>query len=470
MSRRILLINTNTVKPPVSPVGLEYAGEALLNSGIAVDILDLSFTPDWRSSLRKQLQDNEPLLVGMTVRNTDDCSFVSRRSFLPWIASIVSELRYLTGSPVVLGGAGFSTMPVAALKAAAADMGVAGDGEEALPALARCLLNAEDFTRLPNLVHRQNGKVVSNPRIESDLGNLPAMRRELFDNRRYEEYGAMVGIETKRGCPGGCIYCADPIAKGKVVRTWPIKSIIQEIRSLIEQGVCWLHMCDSEFNIPLEHAKNVCTAIINQGLGQKINWYCYCSPVPFDRELALLMKAAGCSGINFGIDSLCDEQLQRLGRIHSSDDVSRLVNLLDAHKINYMCDLLIGGPGETHETIIKTIEKAKKINISLVGIAAGVRVYPHTYLRESIANGTIRGKMYPEICENPGQPLFYVSPSLDNDLIAEINRRIDGDERFLLLSSPSDGGSYNYADDEMLCALIQKGSRGAYWDILKKNQ
>ena len=78
-----LLINTNVVKPPISPVGLEYVGEALVEAKVPVRVLDLAFTTDWKAALAEELNEIEPLAVGVTVRNTDDSCFTTRRSFLP---------------------------------------------------------------------------------------------------------------------------------------------------------------------------------------------------------------------------------------------------------------------------------------------------------------------------------------------------------------------------------------------------
>jgi len=469
MAHPILLINTNVARPPVSPVGLEYVGEALIEAGTPVQVLDLSFEADWEASLRRKLAGDVALAVGLSVRNTDDCSFVSRRSFLPWIEEVVTEVKRLTGAPVYLGGAGFSTMPEAVLAATQADGGIEGDGEEALLALAESLTKGEEVGRLPNVVYWRNGDVVRNPRVDVDLRYLPKPRRRLFDNRRYEQLGAIVGIETKRGCSQGCIFCADPVAKGKRVRLRPPSIVVQELQDLADQGVSWLHLCDSEYNLPLEHAKDVCRAIIQKGLGDKMRWYCYCSPIPFDEELAGLMKAAGCAGINFGVDSLSDEQLYRLGRVHSSYDVDQLVHLLQKEGLNYMCDLLIGGPGETAQTVRTTVDKAKELDVPLVGIAVGVRVYPHTILGNGVANGSISGGLHPAAGENLHQPVFYLSPMLGNGALALIDQLVAGDPRFLVLSKPAERGSYNYADDESLCQLIEQGARGAYWDIIRRS-
>ena len=469
MSRAVLLINTNVAQPPVSPVGLEYVGQSLIEAGVPIQVLDFSFETDWKASLQRQLKNDEPLMVGVSVRNTDDCSFVSKKSFLPWIDNVVAELKQLTRAPVFLGGVGFSTMPEAVITTTQADGGIEGDGEEALPALAKSLVKGEDITSLPNIVYRRNGEVVRNPRIDVDLRRLPRPHRHLFDNRRYEQFGAMVGIETKRGCSQGCIFCADTVAKGKRVRLRPPQGVGQEFRDLTDQGVSWFHICDSEFNLPPDHAKDVCQAIIQQGLGNKIRWYCYCSPTPFDKELAGLMKVAGCAGINFGVDSLCDEQLSRLGKEHSSNDAARLVRVLHGERLNYMFDLLIGAPGETLETVRITIDKATELNIPLVGIAAGVRVYPHTPLDESITNGSIKEGLHPNANEGLHKPVFYMSPALGDNALALINQLIGDDTRFLVLSEPAEKRSYNYADAEELRQLIEAGARGAYWDIIRQS-
>ncbi len=470
MTGSVLLVNTNVTRPPVSPVGLEYVGEALIEAGISVGVLDLSFVTDWKEGLAREVKSSEPLVVVLSVRNTDDSSFATRKSFLPWIYEVVAEARRLTGAFLLLGGVGFSVMPEAVLRLTGADFGVAGDGEEVLPILAKCLVNGEDISRLPNLVYWNNGSIVRNRTADVDLRHLTVPKRRLFDNKGYEKLGAIVGIETKRGCSQKCIFCADPVAKGSRVRLRPPKMAAQEFQNLLAQGVSWFHLCDSEFNLPVAHARDVCSAIIEAGLGDKLRWYCYCSPVPFDRELAILMKRAGCAGINFGVDSLHDEQLVRLGRVHSMSDIQQLVSILKEEGLNYMFDLLIGGPGETKETVKTAIDNIRKLNVPLAGIATGVRVYPGTPLGRVVANGSIKKGLYPEGERESHEPLFYLSPHLGSDISWQINDIVAGDPRFLFLASPAEEGSYNYADDETLSRLIKKGARGAYWDIIRHSR
>ena len=458
MDRPFLLINSNTVRPPVSPVGLEYVGEALQSAEISVEVIDLSWEQDWHQALVTGLSRQEPLAVGITFRNTDDCSSISNRSFLPWLKDLVSAVKGQTSAPVILGGVGFSINPGPSMEFSEADYGIAGDGEEVAIILAQRLQQGQSIADLPNLVHRYKGRLVCNRRKTADLAKLPVPKRRLFDNPRYQAQGAMVGIETKRGCPERCIYCADPLAKGRSTRLRPPKAIVEEIRNLFQQGVSWYHLCDSEFNIPLSHAKEVCQAILDSGLGDQIKWYTYCSPLPFDSELARLMAKSGCAGINFGVDSLCDGQLKRLRRRHRLSHIENLVSTLRAEGLNFMFDLLLGGPGESEDTVRATADEAQRLDLPLIGVAVGVGIYPGTPLSK---------KIRAETAENALKPAVYISPALGDDPIGLVRQCLGSSPRFLLLAGPGEQGSYNYVDDVWLSRAIENGARGAYWDIIR---
>ncbi len=464
--RKFVLVNANIVRPPVSPVGLEYMAHSLQSNGIPVEIVDLAFEPDWKASLASAVADG-PLAVGIAVRNTDDCCFATGRSFLPWISEVVSEVKRLTGAPVVLGGVGFSVCPDDVMRLTGADFGICGEAEEAAVLLGRALDGRGEIGEVPNLLYAHYGQIRRNARSEVDLRVLPLPRRRILDNPRYQSEGAMVGIETKRGCPRHCIFCADPVAKGTRMRPRPPAVVVQEMEDLLAQGVSWYHLSDSEFNITLEHAKDVCRAIIAHGLGQKVRWYTYCCPFPFDQELANLMLRAGCVGINFGVDSLSDPQLERLGREHRLVHVERLVEVLKTAGTNFIFDLLLGGPGETESTVRDSIGEAQRLNIPLVGLAVGVRVYPGTRIWQLVTKGHLSVGLHGD--HSTGRdPLFFVSPELGRQPTEFVAATVAGDSRFFLLSAPEAENSYNYAGDRVLAEAIRGGARGAYWDILRR--
>lgn len=464
-----VLVNANTLKPPVSPVGLEYAAQSLLAAGIRAQVVDLAFETDWKVALAGALA-RDPFAVGIAVRNTDDCCFATGKSFLPWIREVVSEVGLLTSAPVVLGGVGFSTSPEEVLSAVGADFGICGDAEQSLPLLARALAEGDDISAVPNLARWRQGKLWRSWSSNVDLSQLPLPVRRLVDNPCYQRQGAMVGVETKRGCTGSCIFCADPVAKGNVVRVRPPQRVADEFEDLLEQGVSWFHLCDAEFNMPIGHAREVCRALIERGLGDRIRWYTYAAPFPFDLELARLMKRAGCAGVNFGVDSLDDGQLRRLGKGYRASHVEELVAMLKEAGLNFMFDLMFGGPGETEAVVRGTIEAVRRLGPPLAGASVGVRVYHGTPLWRMVNEGSA-GSLNPGVRGESGSgasPVFYVSPGLGPDPLALVEEAVGGDPRFMLLAAPSAKDSYNYAGDDVLAKAIEDGERGAYWDILRR--
>jgi hypothetical protein len=211
---QVALINTNRLQPPVAPIALDYIAEALQANGHPARLLDLCWEKDPEAAFRKFFKNSSFGLVGMTLRNTDDCAFTSRQSFLADFVGLVKSVRNHTDAPIVLGGVGFSVMPETILTLSEADYGIWGEGEFALPQLASRLEKRQKHEDLPNLIWRRGDSWQRNPPVWNSPAELPAMSRKWLDNKRYFRMGGQAGFETKRGCSGRCIYCADPVAKG----------------------------------------------------------------------------------------------------------------------------------------------------------------------------------------------------------------------------------------------------------------
>jgi len=464
----VALVNTNRIRPPIAPIGLDYVAEALNAAGHQVEILDLCWVDDGDAAIAGFFNDDgaDFGLVGVTLRNTDDSVFTSRHSFLVEFADVVNTIRQHTDALIVLGGVGFSILPEQILELCEADAGVWGDGEFALAEMANRLEEKREWHNLPNLIWRGNGRWHRNPPANPPLTDLPPMSRSWVDNRRYFREGGQAGIETKRGCPGQCIYCADPLAKGNEIRTRPAEAVADELERLLEQGIDHIHTCDSEFNPPQWHASQVCEEIIRRDLGDRLRWYAYCSPVPFSRELARLMRRAGCVGINFGVDNGDEEMLRRLRRGFAPDDIFNAARWCQEAGIAVMFDLLLGSPGETRESLVRTIDLMQRAEPDRVGVALGVRVYPGTeladlVLREEPTEGLLGG-------EDVSEPFYFLEPGIAPFAFELLNDLIGDDRRFFFFDPSRPDRDYNYDDNQRLVDAIGKGYRGAYWDILRR--
>lgn len=469
---QVLLVNTNRMKPAVAPIGLDYLADSLLAAGHETRLLDLCFSENIETDISGCVCDLEPDVIGVTVRNTDDCYFSGQSFFLPEIRSVIQSLRQASDAPIVLGGAGFSVSPVGATEFCGADFGIAGDGELAFVRLLDALKNHDDLSRVPGLVYHDGTMYRQNPDVPVNLSDLPCRRRALADNPLYFRKGGQAGFETKRGCPMACIYCADPVSKGQTVRLVPPAGVVAELSVLLMQGIDYFHTCDSEFNLPPDHARDVCRAIVDAGLGDRIRWYAYCAPTPFDEELALLFRRAGCAGIDFGADSGCDEMLRRLRRHFTTGDLANTAAICRRHGIPFMYDLLLGSPGETRETVRETIDFVRRVQADCVGLSVGLRVYagtPVAALIQAQGDPASNPCLYGARSEDPLflKPVFYVTRELGEGIFAFVRELVAGDPRFFLPADTPENSNYNYNDNTALVRAIENGARGAYWDILR---
>lgn len=462
----VALVNTNRIRPPIAPIGLDYVAEALNRAGHEVSVLDLCWTDEWRSAIVNFFDKKDFDLVGITLRNTDDCTFSTRHSFLNEFTDIIHTLRETTQALLVVGGVGFSVMPDQVLRRCRADAGLWGDGEFGFIQLADKIESKQPWHDVAGLIWRHGDRWRHNPPLTLPLTHLPPMSRRWVDNPRYFREGGQAGIETKRGCPGQCTYCADPLAKGRLVRPRPPEDVVAEIENLLEQAIDHIHTCDSEFNLPHWHALEISEAMIRHNLGDKVRWYAYCSPASFSLELAQKMGQGGCVGINFGVDNGDPKMLKRLRRDFGPHDILSAVGICRQVGIPVMLDLLLGSPGETRETVMTTIELVKRASPDQVGVAVGVRVYPRTGLshlanREGLRAGLIRGA-------DESEPVFFLEPAVAPFVSQLLDQLIDNDERFFFLDPSRPDRDYNYHANERLVEAIERGHRGAYWDILRK--
>jgi radical SAM superfamily enzyme YgiQ (UPF0313 family) len=166
---------------------------------------------------------------------------------------------------------------------------------------------------------------------------------------------------------------------------------------------------------------------------------------------------------------------------HSREDIAAAVKLCRLNNIAVMIDLLLGGPGETPQTVRETIDFIKRINPDCAGAALGVRVYPRTPMEKIVAQELQDGKDFNIRRKYSGpinlfKPTFYISNTLGERPAELVRELIDGDKRFFEpavetdneATESSDAANYNYNENLLLTQAIQKGARGAYWDILRQ--
>ena len=83
------------------------------------------------------------------------------------------------------------------------------------------------------------------------------------------------------------------------------------------------------------------------------------NPASITKESAQNWKILGINRVSIGVQSFNDDELKILGRIHSEKEIRPAIEMVRDHCTeNISLDLMYGIPGQTHETWMKSLQKA----------------------------------------------------------------------------------------------------------------
>ena len=402
---KILLVATNQtdrfmdrmVVRPV-PIGLAYITAAVDEGRHQMRVLDLMFSEDGPSDVAEAVHEFGPDLVGLSIRNLDNQSYFNPVWNLPGVKGIVERIRGLSDATVLCGGPAFSILPAECLEYVGADVGISGDAAEAFAMLVDRLDSGDDYTDIPGIVYRLDGRVeVSDGRFTSDFHRTP--RFDLLDVRKYNGSGFGVGVVTKLA--QAYYPTSDGGFDGSDWRIRDPEEVVDEVRALYDDyGINKIFFIDSGFNIPADHAKTLCRAIIDSGL--KIRWNSYVRPGHGDDELIGLMKESGCSLALLAESGRGGGDLgERLNGLGVMGHMCREAGLPFALNIGF------GEPGETEKSVDMKLSLLKQVEPAFAVLRLGSRVLPNTPVAETaLEEGMIESES--DLIE----PVFYVDEAV----------------------------------------------------------
>ena len=421
--KKILLVNSNTegAPYPVSPLGLCMVATAAGKAGYEVKVFDGLWDKKYREepenpdTLTNVLNDFQPDVIGVSIRNIDDVVMELSVYYVDEIERLcIDPIKKYKKGITVLGGAGYSLFPEELLERWQFDFGVVGPGEETF---VRLLKSLEDGAPPDNiqgvLLRNQDEKIVGSQEInlpkKKTILRVPDPRIDTHLN--YEPYlsRSAYPIQTKRGCALKCLYCSYPVLEGKTYQLRSAKDVVNEMESVLERiPDVVFEFVDSTFNHPPKHAENICRELIDRGLSLRMRTMGV-NPSGVTPELIALMRKAGFTQIDCTPDSASDKMLKNLRKGFNRKKLEQTARLLKEAEMPTMWFFVLGGPGETDETLEETFDFIHRFidERDLVYLTEGLRIYPKTGLaKTALREGVIKKD------ESLLTPHFYVSQML----------------------------------------------------------
>ena len=407
------------------PIGLAYIAGYLNSDRHQVKILDLMFSDNYLLDIENIVTSFKPELIGISLRNLDNVSYMDPQWALPITKEVIDKLRLITNAPVVCGGPGFSTLPEACFDYLEPDLAIAGDGGESFSQMADAMDSGEDYMHLSGMMYRSDaGTLTRRGMAYSEFSKPPLL--EQLDMARYEKAGFGIGVVTKLGDAfSNSIIAENNTANWRVLR--PIEDVIDEVQNLkTNYKLKKIFFIDSGFNVPLPYAKSLCNAIIDQQLD--LQWSSYLAPVPesCDDEVLELMKTAG-SGLvivtnKARVDTENESLEERLG------PVREVCKRCDRIGINYVISQNFGEPGETEATVDAKLDFLRDIDPALANLRVGVRIRPDTPTADAaIKEGIIGGE------DDLIKPSFYIAEPVREWLVEKLKNEADSYPRWNLV-------------------------------------
>lgn len=379
---RVLFISANTerINMPTIPLGLGCVAEATRRTGHEIRLLDLMSVTEPEKVIEEVVKDFPPEVIGISVRNIDDQKMEDTNLLLDKVRGVVSDCRNLSEAPIVLGGAGYSIFPVSALEHLQADMGIRGEGEASFLTLLERFESNASVAGVPGLYHREQGLQGERKFIEN-LDDFPLPPVDLWNQSYADDPDVWMPVQTRRGCSMDCNYCSTATIEGKRIRKRSPDLVAEWLQSYVDAGFQRFFFTDNIFNLPASYARELCRQILARKLD--ITWRSIIYPVRVDENLAGDMARAGGREVSLGFESGSENILNIMNKRFKPDDIRHTCALLKECGVRRMGFLLLGGPGETKESVEESLAFADSLELEMLKITIGIRIYPETALAKT---------------------------------------------------------------------------------------
>ena len=341
---------------PVPPLGLLYVAASLEQAGWRVAVVDAPGEGLSAALVIERLRMLRPTVIGLS-------------GLTPMRDRIARELDLVRPlcERVVLGGVHASRQREAALEEfPEVDALVIGEGERSAVELMRWWAGGAADDPPPGVMVR--GRPFREAEAPRDLDALPWPARHLVASARYryafQTRPTFTTMVTSRGCPFRCTFC-DRTVGGERWRPRSADSVVDELEHLSRDlGIGSVCIFDDNFTLDRKRVEAICRGIRLRKLD--IEWKCEARVDALSPALAKTMAAAGCRTVALGVESASQASLDRLRKGQTVEQARAAIAACREAGIETVAYLLVGIPGESPATTLRTLRFARRVGLDFV--------------------------------------------------------------------------------------------------------
>lgn len=343
------------------PLGMLYVGTVLKNEGYNVKALDLAVESFSADELIKIISESQAEIIGLSTYNEAWHSLIQ-------LSKIIKNIN--NNIKIFAGGAFATFCYESILNESEVDFVVTGEGEYATLELCNEICNDEKEYKAAGVIWKNSiGDIIvneTNKRIK-DLDSIPWPDRRLVD---LSKYTLPYTISTARGCPGECIFCSSKAFWGKKVIMRSAKGVYDEMKYLHDTlNASIFYIADDTFTASKKRIFEFCKLLEDTNVNY--TWGCESRADIVDEELIATINKAGCTKIQFGLESADNNILKGLKKKVTIEQIENAIKLAYKYHMHITASFIIGHGEDTKETIEKTLNFAefiqKEYGVNVVG-------------------------------------------------------------------------------------------------------
>jgi radical SAM superfamily enzyme YgiQ (UPF0313 family) len=378
------------------PLGLAYIAAVLKRASHKVTLIDAN-------ALR---MGPEQVLERVAALSPDVAGITCVTPLYPVVVHMCRSLKKrLPGVTVIVGGPQVTIMPELTMQNPAFDFGIAGEAEIAMPQLLDVLSGNGSPETIGGVLHRTGDTVLSSGAAElMAIDEIPFPFRQGLPNERYfdltTESRRVSSIMTARGCPYACSFCERYI-RGGHYRMRSADNVVAELQELVDTYGCTeVVIYDDTFTANKRRTAEICELILERGL--KFRWDCRTRVDCVEPGLLALMARAGCSRISYGVESASEDVREEFNKRITLEQVQQAFEWTRAAGIRILGYFMLGAPGETRESIERTLALSVTLNPDFAYYSIVVP-YPGTDLYDrALERGLIGHDYWRDFVESEG--------------------------------------------------------------------
>jgi anaerobic magnesium-protoporphyrin IX monomethyl ester cyclase len=311
--------------------------------------------------------------------------------------------NYAPNIPTIMVGGHVAALPERTLQEEPITFACNGEG---LTTIVQLLAGILPYAHIDGLVYWDWPKTVRvnkpAPLVDVKLlhGNvwelLPMQKYRAHNWQRFNDLSKRqpyASIYTSLGCPYACSFCCiqspfSPEVNGNRYRMRDPADVVAEIKMLHEKyGVETIKIIDELFVLNRKHYTAICQGIIDAGLGDKLNIWCYARVDTVHPENLDLLRRAGVRWLALGIESGSKHVRDGAVKALRNDDIVGVVRQIEAAGIHVISNWIFGLPDDDMESMQATLDLAVELNTAFANFYCA-QAYPGSKLyADAVARG-----------------------------------------------------------------------------------